>query len=285
MANLGQCWRAVRDRFAATGIETAALDARLLVRYLLELDDTGLIARENEVFPSDRTASLEALVARRLAGEPVARIVGYQEFYGLRFSLNRATLIPRPETELLVDFGLERFKGRPQASILDLGTGTGCIALALLAHLPGARAVGIDLAENAVAQARANAAALGLEGRFDCRLGRWFDPLDPAERFEFIVSNPPYIAPHVIDTLESGVRSFDPRLALDGGADGLDAYRDILARAPDFLTEGGMLAVEIGFDQGDMVKRLFADHGFARVAIGRDLAGHERIVSGAIGLR
>ena len=278
MATLGQTWRTLRDRFAAAGIDTAALDARLLVRYLLGLDETGLIASEADPFPHERAPELESLALRRLAGEPVARIRGEQEFYGLCFGLDAATLIPRPETEMLADFGLDALKAHPHPRILDLGTGTGCIVLALLANLTNARGIGVDISPDAVERATANAAALGLAGRFEARQGDWFEPV-AGESFDLIVSNPPYIASAVIATLEVGVRGFDPPAALDGGDDGLAPYRIIAGAAPAHLVPDGLLALEIGFDQGHMVDVLLKKAGFDAVSVRRDLAGHDRMVT------
>jgi len=226
-------------------------------------------------------AAYEALLVRRLAREPVARIVGRQEFYGLDFSLNEATLIPRPETEMLVDFGVARLKGRKGAMILDLGTGTGCIVLSLLANVPGAKGVGVDLSARALEQARENAVALGLDDRFEALEGSWFSPV-AGERFDLIVANPPYIASEAVKGLAPEVFRYDPALALDGGADGLGPYRVIVAGAADHLAPGGVLAVEIGFDQGDRVSRLFEDAGLSGVGVEKDLAGHDRMVVAAL---
>lgn len=278
MATLGQTWRALRDRFVLAGIESAALDARLLVRHILGLDDTGLIASESDPFPAEKVAALEALAVRRVAGEPVARIRGVQEFYGLDFGLNPATLVPRPETEMLVDFGITVLRGRDTPRILDLGTGTGCIILALLDALPEASGTGVDISELALVQARANAEALGLGQRFVVKHGDWFAPLGH-ERFDLIVSNPPYIASRVIETLDAGVRNFDPLDALDGGEDGLDPYRVLAEQAAEHLNENGVLALEIGFDQGQLVERLLQAAGFSDIAIAKDLAGHDRMVT------
>ncbi|WP_127144110.1 peptide chain release factor N(5)-glutamine methyltransferase [Pelagibacterium montanilacus] len=280
--SIGRVWRTVRDDLMAAGNLTAALDAQLLVRQVLALDATGLVASDTVPFPGCKAAELEALVARRLVGEPVARIRGAQEFYGLDFGLNADTLIPRPETEMLVDWGIARLKGLAAPRILDLGTGTGCIALALLANLPEARAVGTDIAQGALAQAEANGRALGLADRFELRAGAWYGALAPDERFDLIVSNPPYIAPEVIETLDPGVRDFDPRLALDGGEMGLVPYRVILGEAPAHLRAGGALGVEIGHDQPDMVKQMFELAGFGPAMIGRDLAGHARVVHASV---
>jgi release factor glutamine methyltransferase len=275
---IGQTWRAIRDRLAAADILTAELDARLLVRHLLGFDATGLIASESDPFPAPKVSDLESLVARRLAGEPIARIRGVQEFYGLEFGLSAATLIPRPETEMLVDFGIAHLSSHPAPAIADLGVGTGCIALSLLANLPRASGVGADISADAVDQARANAASLGLASRFDARQGCWFDPLG-SERFDLVVSNPPYIASATIETLDPGVKSFDPMAALDGGADGLDPYRIIASGAAAHLVPGGALALEIGFDQGHMVNELLSSAGFCDIAIAKDLAGHDRMVT------
>ncbi|WMT89272.1 peptide chain release factor N(5)-glutamine methyltransferase [Pelagibacterium sp. H642] len=275
---IGQTWRTLRDRLAAADLPTPALDARLLVRHVLGLDETGLIASETDPFPPDKADPLAALFARRLEGEPVARIRGVQEFYGLDFGLNAATLIPRPETEMLVDFGIDALKDRSNPRILDLGTGTGCIVLSLLANIPGATGVGVDISPEAIGQARANAQALDLGERFETREGSWFAPLG-GESFDLIVSNPPYIESAVIETLEPGVRRFDPPAALDGGPDGLAPYRVIARSAGDYLRPGGALALEIGYDQGHMVKALLQQAGFSSPLVARDLAGHDRMVT------
>lgn len=275
---IGQTWRVIRDRLAVADIPTAALDARLLVRHVLGLDATGLIASETDAFPAARVSDLEGVVLRRLAGEPIARIRGVQEFYGLEFGLNGATLIPRPETEMLVDFGISALGGHAAPAILDLGTGTGCIVLSLLANLADAKGVGVDISAQALDQARANAASLGLSGRFNGLEGDWFSPLG-TERFDLLVSNPPYIASATIEMLEPGVKAFDPMAALDGGADGLDPYRIIARNAKAHLVAGGALALEIGFDQGHMVNELLSSEGFCDIAIAKDLAGHDRMVT------
>lgn len=276
--SIGRTWRALRDRLSAADIPTAALDARLLTRHALAIDETQLIARETDPFPIKAEALLESLAVRRLAGEPVARIRGVQEFYGFDFGLNAATLVPRPETEMLVDFGLQALRDHAQPRILDLGTGTGCIVLSLLANLPGATGIGVDIAPLALDQAKANAQALGVAERFEAREGSWFGPLE-GESFDLIVSNPPYIAHAVIETLEPGVRRFDPPAALDGGADGLAPYRVIARDAGDYLRPGGALALEIGFDQGHMVLALLRQARLSSLLVARDLAGHDRMVT------
>ena len=279
--SIGQTWRAIRDRLDTAGIPMAALDARLLVRHVLGLDATGLILSESDPVPGGKVSDLESLVARRLAGEPVARILSVQEFYGLDFRLNPATLIPRPETEMLVDFSIEHLKSHPAPSVADLGTGTGCILLAVLANLPKASGVSVDISADVLHQAQANAEALGLADRFGARHGSWFEPLGE-EKFDLIVSNPPYIASATIETLEPGVKSFDPMAALDRGPDGLAPYRIISAQACAHLVRGGVLALEIGFDQGHMVNELLSSEGFCDIAIAKDLAGHDRMVTARV---
>lgn len=277
----GQLWRAGRDRLAANDIDNAALDARLLLQHVLGIDQTQMIASEGTMASEVEIAEYETLLLRRLSREPVARILGTQEFYGLPFALNAETLVPRPETEMLVDFAIERLKAHEGAKILDLGTGTGCIVLSLLANLPTAEGVGVDLSREAVRQARENADALGLSARFTALEGGWFAPL-AGQNFDLIVSNPPYIAANVIPELSPEVSRFDPILALDGGFDGLDPYRIIARSAVDHLNPGGALAVEIGFDQGESVASLFKSAGLLRVGVEKDLAGHDRMVVGML---
>lgn len=223
---------------------------------------------------------LQELATRRIKGEPVWRILGAREFYGLTFRLNAATLVPRPETELLVGKVLELIEKRGKRRLLDLGTGTGCIPIAALAHNLQLTAVAIDVAEDAAQMARDNAEAHGVERRLDVRVGSWFEPLGPREVFDVIVSNPPYIATGVIETLAREVKEHDPRAALDGGADGLEAYRAILKGARGRLRADGALVVEIGADQGRAVKRMFEEAGFLVPFIEKDLAGLDRMVVG-----
>jgi release factor glutamine methyltransferase len=246
-----------------------------------------LTTRESEIAAAKQVAALDALVVRRLAGEPVARILGEKEFYGLSFQLNEATLVPRPETELLVDLALDCLRGRGDASVLDLGTGTGCIPIAILANAPQVRAVAIDLSVRALEAAWENANRLGVGERLELVEGSWFAPLPPCGegresgetgRFDLIVSNPPYIESATIPTLAPDVRNHDPRLALDGGPDGLAPYRVIATGAAAHLTPGGVLMVEIGASQGRAVVALFAAAGFVDIAIHKDLAGLDRVV-------
>lgn len=236
------------------------------------------MTRERDAAPAEAVSRLKTFAERRLAGEPVARILGEREFYGLSFALVPATLVPRPETEMLVDFGIDALGGMEGARVLDLGTGTGCIAIALLANLPSATAVAVDLSAEAAACAAANAKRHEVVDRLDVRVGSWLAPISDGERFDLIVSNPPYVESATIDTLAAEVRDHDPRLALDGGPDGMAPYRIIAADAPRHLNEGGVVAVEIGSTQGPAVTELFKSAGLCNVAVKKDLAGLDRVV-------
>ncbi|WP_330998248.1 peptide chain release factor N(5)-glutamine methyltransferase [Devosia faecipullorum] len=274
---MGALWRGWRDVLARIGFETAALDAKILTAHALSVDFLALSIRENELVDTLLTSRVAALIQRRMSGESVARIVGEKEFYGLAFGLNGATLEPRPDTELLVDLAIKDLPGGGR--FLDLGTGTGCIPIAILANRPDATALASDLNPDALAMAQRNGERHGVLWRLDFAQGDWFAALGTREeRFDLIVSNPPYIASAVIETLSPEVRSFDPWLALDGGADGIAPYRIIAAESGRFLKPGGQVLVEIGFDQGEAVAALFAAHGFDQIRVHRDLNGLDRVI-------
>ncbi|KQN76501.1 hypothetical protein ASE94_19375 [Devosia sp. Leaf64] len=264
---------------------------------MLGLDALQLAINEGETVSNTLTLSLADVLKRRFSGESVARIISHREFYGLDFGLNGATLEPRPDTELLVDLALEAL---PEGGrLLDMGTGTGCIPISLLVNRPDAVGVATDLNMKALEQAGDNARRHGVEGRLTLRQGDWFgalmspDPRPPhpalradlsprgrgEERFDLILSNPPYIESAVVETLAAEVREFDPRLALDGGPDGIAPYRVIAAEAGNWLRPDGRVLVEIGYDQGETVSALFLAAGFQDVAVHRDLAGLDRVVS------
>jgi release factor glutamine methyltransferase len=270
----------VRDIFRRGGIDTPELDARLLAELAFGVERLELVNREREIAAPEALERLQAVAARRLRGEPVFRIIGEKGFWGLSFTLNEATLVPRPETEMLVRRGLELLEVRRGKRILDLGTGTGCIVIALLSELPTATAVAVDLAGAAVTAARQNAERHGVADRLELRQGSWFAPLAAEERFDLIVSNPPYIGQDELATLAPEVREHDPALALDGGPDGLAAYREIVATAAAFLRPGGILLLEIGYQQGPAVRRLVQVAGFERVTLEKDMAGLDRMVVG-----
>ena len=220
------------------------------------------------------------LFVRRLAREPVYRILGRRDFYGLDLVLSEGTLEPRPDTEILVDAILPHLRALVAAGlkpkIVDLGTGTGAIALALLQECPEAEAIGIDISEDALKTASANAERNGLASRFATRAGPWFERT--SERFDIIVSNPPYIRSDVVVGLEPEVTKFDPMAALDGGADGLEAYRAIAGKAREHLEDHGLVGLEIGFDQRDDVTQIFEEARFFLVEARRDYGGNDRVL-------
>lgn len=271
-----QALRDVRQRLRDAGIESFSLDARLLLLHALGIDEMALVREPDRSLSAPDRDALEALVARRMAREPVARILGEQEFYGLRFFLSEDTLIPRPETEMLVDEVLRRIAPDAPARILDLGTGTGCILLSILHHRPHASGIGIDRAGGAVATARRNAAMHGLSSRAEFRSGDWASGL--SGRFDLAVSNPPYIDSGVVPRLAPEVSRHDPGLALDGGVDGLDAYRAIVPALPELLRSGGAALLEIGFDQARRVSALAETSGLDVAEVRQDLAGHDRML-------
>ncbi len=245
MTELAAAWRILRDRFAAAGIEDAAQEADILVAHVTGLDRLARISRPDTPLEEDIARTLDAVMRRRLAGEPVYRIIGVRSFHGLDLALSPETLEPRPDTETLVDAVIPLAQARigetGRCSLLDLGTGTGAIALAVLASVDGAVACATDISAQALETAQANAVRAGVAERFEAVLSDWFDAVEG--RFDIIVSNPPYIARDVIDTLDREVRLHDPRRALDGGADGLDAYRAIASSARAHLADGGHVAV------------------------------------------
>lgn len=269
-----------RRRFEAAAFPDAASDARILVGSIAGLTTTQLLVDGERPLPPAVVEAIEQAVLRRLAHEPIYRILGARAFYGIELGLSRETLEPRPDTEILVDAMLVHVrrlaeeKGR--VTILDLGTGTGAIALALLHECSEAHAVGVDISADALATAAGNAERLGLAARFETRAGPWF--CNVPERFDIIVSNPPYIRTAVMEGLDPEVRQFDPPLALDGGPDGLDAYRAIAENAASHLSKGGLIGLEIGFDQRDEVVQVFGEKEFFLTEERRDLAGRDRVL-------
>lgn len=276
----GEARRLVADAFATARLDTPALDARVLMCKALDITAIDL-ATQPDVAIGPAVAALAAMVARRLRREPVARICGRQEFWGLPFALSAATLVPRPDTETLVEGALrvvrrEGAAGRAPLRILDLGTGTGCILIALLSELPAATGVGIDLSPEAARTARDNAALNGVGERAAFLVGDWASAVDAP--FDLIVSNPPYIETADIADLAPDVKLYDPRLALDGGPDGLAAYWRVGAAARRLLRPGGHLFVEVGAGQAGDVGRLFVQHGLVDWVAIRDLTGIERVI-------
>lgn len=269
-----------RRRFEAAGLADPATDARVLICGLLDLSPTALLLDGDKPVAADLAARVEEAILRRLAREPVYRILGRRDFYGVDLALSEGTLEPRPDTEILVDVILPHLRTMVatglKPKIVDLGTGTGAIALALLQECPEAEAMGIDISEDALKTAAANAERNGLSSRFTTRAGPWFERT--SERFDLIISNPPYIRSDVVVGLEPEVTNFDPMAALDGGADGLEAYRAIAAEALEHLEDHGLVGLEIGFDQRDDVTQIFEEAGFSLLEERRDYGGNDRVL-------
>ncbi len=253
------------EAFRSVGIETAQRDARLLTLDAVGIDHPDLIRAPRESIGAEAAEKLNAHAARRVAREPVARILGEWEFWSLPFKLSPDTLVPRPDSETVVAAALIALGARRHENegvrVLDLGTGSGCLLIALLHEMPGASGIGIDLSPGAVETARSNARLNGVDARAEFRLSDWTAEVEGT--FDLVVSNPPYIVDSVLEGLEPEVRVHDPRLALSGGADGLDAYRRIIALLPSVLAPGGVAALEIGSDQADSVTALATEAGFA----------------------
>ena len=276
-ATLAALLAQARQRLIRAGIDDAALEARLLVEHFTGTDRTAALSDPDRVIADEQIRGVTAAVERRARGVPVHRIIGQRDFHGITLKLSRETLDPRPDTEALVELvlpALREIAREGACRILDLGTGTGAIALALLKELPHATALGTDIQPGALETATVNADLNGLGVRFEARLSDWFEEI--GGRFHAIVSNPPYIASREIETLSREVREHDPIKALDGGADGLDAYRVIAAKAAEFLETNGIVAVEIGHDQRRPVTDLFLDQGFALQGQAADLGGRDR---------
>lgn len=279
-ATAGGLLREARQAFRERLLPTADLDARLLVGGILGMDATALLTEEKRVVDAEEEARVRIAIAARLSGRPVHRILGRREFYGHMLRLSPQTLEPRPDTEILVDAALVHLQtivaAKGSCRIVDLGAGTGAVGLALLAESEAASCLGVDCAPGAVATALANAADLGLSSRYDAIAGNWLEGI--RENFDLVVSNPPYIPSADIGCLDVEVRLNDPIAALDGGADGLDAYRSIAAQARTHLNAGGIIAVEIGEGQRADVKAIFSAEGFGFIECRPDLAGIDRVL-------
>lgn len=264
--------KAARTALAGEGIATPALDARLLLQKTTGLSHDMIVADPTLIIAEDAVARFDAALSRRLAREPVSRILGWREFYGRCFALTPAVLDPRPDTETLVDAALKLLPRRPR--ILDLGTGSGAIVVTLLAERTDARGVAVDLSANALAVSLDNALAHGVADRLELLQGTWFEPVTGC--FDLIVSNPPYIPDAVVPGLEPEVRDHDPGLALAGGEDGLTCYRAISGVASSHLNPRGIILVEIGAGQAADVTAIFRHNGLAAAGQYRDLGGHVR---------
>lgn len=260
---------------ASSGIAVPRLDARLLLAHALGVTSEKLISLGAQILSEAEQSALSDLLRRRRAGEPVSRLVGRREFWSLDFAITPDVLDPRPDSETVVEAVLDALQGRAAPRIVDLGTGSGCLLLALLSERPDATGLGIDISAGACRVAVDNANRLGLDGRATFACMDWNGAIGQ-ERFDVVVSNPPYIADAEIESLAPEVARHDPRGALSGGVDGLDAYRRLAPVSASLLGAGGFVVVEIGIGQGPMVEGLFAPHGLVLREARRDLAGVER---------
>ncbi len=263
--------------FEKAGVPNPRLDVELLLAHALKLKRMDLYLQFERVFTAPELDALRPLVKRRAAREPLQHLVGSVDFCGVTLAVSRAALVPRPETEVVAQVAIARLDAATPRTVLDLGTGSGAILLALLAARPKARGVGTDRDAAALALARANAETTGLAARVEFREGDLFAPVGE-ERFDLLVSNPPYIPSGEIANLQPEVREHDPRAALDGGPDGLDVLRRLAKDAAAHLNPGGTLVMEIGHDQSAAVEALLRETGWEMVAFHKDLQGIARIV-------
>lgn len=269
--------------FKERGIDSPRLEAEVLLAHVLGMDRVRLILDAHKPLDPTELARFREAIKRRRSGEPVAYVIGKREFYGLEFHVDRRVLIPRPDTETLVEVALAATRPRHlRGRALDLCTGSGCVAIAFAKARPTWHVTGIDLSPEAVEVARGNAQRLGAIWDVRFLAGNLYEPLRPEERFDLVTANPPYIPQGEIAKLQPEIRQFEPHLALDGGADGLDLLPAIVKGAAARLTPGGTLAVEIGAGQAEAVARLFEQGGFVDVRRHRDYGGHDRVVSGRL---
>jgi len=269
-----------RRRFTEAGITDPQTDARLLISGLLKLSPTEMLTAGRDVVSEEQAGTIGRAIERRLKHEPVHRILGEREFYGLPLSLSAGTLEPRPDTEILVDTIIPYLRDLANTEghihILDLGTGTGAICLALLSECPEASGVGSDISAGALKTAKSNAERNGLQDRFQTVQSKWFENIQGP--FHAIVSNPPYIASNVIHDLAPEVTKFDPLAALDGGPDGLDAYKAIAKDAARFMRPDGFVGLEIGYDQRNDVTAIFEAKGFKCLKSVKDYGQNDRVL-------
>jgi len=296
---LKKIYQEMKEALHEAGVDMPAFDARIIIEERCGFDWSDIVAKgEDLVVSDDICEQMRIDVTERINGKPISRIYNKREFWGLDFSLSPYTLDPRPDTELIIELALKRFSGRnPPQRILDLGTGSGCILIALLSEFKNSVGVGVDLSEGALEMARYNAQQNGCGERISFICGSWWDAFDAGhvascgaaqgahkgahnvqQKYDLIVSNPPYIANQVIPNLDPEVKNHDPILSLDGGSDGLDAYKVIFSKLKHYLSDDGIALLEIGYDQENDVMRLSEESGFALRTVHVDLAGNPRVV-------
>lgn len=281
MTTLKQAWIGARKALEAAGVDSPVIDARMLLLGATGLNRMTLLTEPDRVLPDGSERVFANFVERRAQREPVAHILGRRAFWTLDLISDRRALVPRPETEVIVDVVLRSAPAEAPLRVLDLGTGTGAILLALLAERPAWTGVGVDISPEALQLARENAALHGLTERATLLEGSWDGPV--SDSFDIVVSNPPYIPSGDIAGLMPDVRDHDPHLALDGGPDGLDPYRHLFAVLPRILKSGGLFAFEFGIGQGAELRRMAAAvSSLVNVEIIRDLSDLERVIVGRV---
>lgn len=263
-------------RLESAGIDNAKLDAALLVSHALKITREALLMQPERPLTAAETTAIETLLARRIKREPLAYITGRREFWSLPFRTAPGVLIPRPDTETMITAAQQLFEKQAPLSILDLGTGSGCILLSLLHQYPNATGTGVDISPQALDIATENARELALANRASFLLSRWAEEL--SGQFDLIVSNPPYIETAAIQNLEPEISLYEPLQALDGGMDGLDAYRQIAAQIPAHLTPQGKVILEVGFNQAEAVREIITENRLQFITYANDLAGIRRCV-------
>lgn len=262
-------------------IENSINEAKYLLKYLLKKDDVFFITDLNYELTDDEINEYEKLINKRCSHVPFSYITGIKEFMGLDFYVDEETLIPRPETEIIVEYMIEHFKAIPM-DILEIGVGSGCISISIAKCLENVNILGVDINEKALVTANKNIKEHNVQDRVKFIKSDIYENVEG--KFDIIISNPPYIRKDIIDTLEDDVKKYEPILALDGGEDGLYFYREIINNASKYLNEGGHIIFEIGYDQGEEVKDLLIQNNFADIEIIKDLAGFDRTVAGRLKL-
>ncbi len=279
MTTLVKAWKAAQESLKAAGIDSPAIDARLLLEAAAGVTRLDILTEPHRDLGHENQTIYDVYIERRLRREPVARILGRKAFWKVLLNLSPDVLIPRSDTETVVEVALRSFPEAARFSVLDMGVGSGAILLSILADRPAAKGLGTDISEEAIAVARDNAANLGLADRAAFLRTGWADGLSDAG-FDLVVSNPPYIRSEEIETLDPEVREHDPRLALDGGPDGLEAYRALAPEVLRVLKPLGVFVIEIGWDQAEDVRRLFEEAGGGEVQVIQDLGLRDRVVTG-----
>lgn len=271
----------VAEDFTTRGFDSPRLEAELLLSHVLKCNRIQLIVDRDRPLMPEELAAYRAMVSRRRSREPVAYLRGEREFYGHCFRVDARVLIPRPDTETLVEVALARTQDRSMfGRLADLCTGSGCVAISFARERPTWRVVASDISPDAIAVASENAVRVGVAWNLSFAVGDLFEPVGSLGPFDLVTANPPYIPTKELEQLAADIRDHEPRLALDGGADGLDVVRRLVTEAPRYLVTGGVLAMEIAADQGGAVRELMQDAGWGAVEVAQDLGRRDRVVSG-----